>query len=171
MEDSKREDGLLGWYKKYRYITDVNPQYVQETVEDIFHTGKRAARLYNRAVYPDFWANDENCEIYQLVDFSPESRPALNLKYFLKNTPVNGGGFVRVMGFNREGFQFLMMFKWGVNEDACDFLPRCIGYEIYGTHQTWAFIHNLGTAYKAMFYDICKDSGKWHDLSVDIGAL
>lgn len=165
------EDGLLGWYKKYRYITDVNPQYVQETVEDIFYTGKRAARLYNRAVYPDFWANDENCEIYQFVNFSPESRPALNLKYFLKNTPVNGGGFVRLMAFNDEGFQFMMMFKWGVNEEACDFLPRCFGYELYGTHQHWAFIHNLGTAYKAMFYDICKEPEKWHNLSVDISAL
>lgn len=164
-------DGLEGWCKKYRYITDVNPQYVEETVTDISHSGNRAARLLNRAVYPDSWANDENCEIYQLVNIKAGSAPMLNAKYFLKNTPVNGGGFIRLLGFSDTEFKFLMMFKWGKNEEASDFLPRCFGYELYGTPQGWSFMHNLGTSYRGMYYNINDEAGKWHDLSVNVQDL
>lgn len=159
--------GLAGWQPFQRYLADDAPGFGWEA-RDV--AGRRAARLFTRAKAPEFWANDENTELYQVVAL-PEGAPVFHAAYYLDDPPRNGGGYVRLCGIRDAEFAFMMMFQWGENEEQSHILPRAFGYALHGEQQSWAFLQDLGAQRMGMYWDVPAAPGQWHELSVNLRAL
>ncbi|ARN55770.1 metallophosphoesterase family protein [Sedimentisphaera salicampi] len=164
------EEGLKGWYQTYRYISDKDPMFKTEVKSDISTAGKKSVYVHTIPKGRIFWANDDNNSIYQMVS-SPGDSPILKAKYFTKERPANAGGFIRFNAVAEDGFKFLMMFHWGSNQYRADYLPRCIGYEIHGKQQNWAFLQQIALKNQGFFWKISDDPDKWHTLQVNIPDL
>ena len=160
------EDGLNGWLRKFRYTQDALPTAVEEVTE---FGGRNAARCYNRAAWPNDWGNDENCEIYQIFKIGKE--PVVGAEYFLKNAPFNGGGFIRFVVMQDEELKFMMMFRWGKNENRTSIIPQCFGYELTGRRQGWSFFNELGNKSQGLYFNIGDEEGKWNSIKIDVQSL
>lgn len=165
------ENDFTGWYAALRYVTDQHPAFDKVLDKTHRNSGDKSAFLAVRAKGNDFWGKDENNTLYQVVKAPDQGHPILNACYYLEKRPENGGGYIRVSAISQNEFKFLMMFNWGQNENRADCLPRCIGYEIYGVQQNWAFLSDLGLQRKALFWDINDDPGIWHNVIVDIADI
>jgi len=157
---------LSGWYACYRYESDEDPGFVARParVEDV-----RTAWLCTKSKEPASWANDEMMEIYQIV--AAPRRPELRVRYRLETPPINGGGWIRVVAMAGKDFKFLMMFRWGENENKADILVRSFGYAIFGTPQGWTLLQELAEKKQGFYWQIPAAPGAWHSLAVNISAL
>ena len=164
------------WYLTYRYQKDEEPGFVWKTGPAPHNGVGNAAYIYTRAMPPLGWSQDENMEIYQVVAAPEKGTPIVQARYLLEDESSgraynNGGGFIRVMGFSGDEFNFIMMFKWGENEYDAHFLPRGFGYALMGKQQHWEFLRHLGEKKQALFFNIPDSVGKWHDLTANIKTL
>ncbi len=165
------ENGFDGWYKAFRYISDEHPAFVWDISSRYRRSGTKCAYLGTMAKGREFWARDDNTPIFQVVNAPSGGRAILKASYYLEQRPENAGGYIRISGISGNEFKFLMMFNVAENENRADYLPRCIGYEIFGEQQNWAFLSNLGKKRQAMFWCINNDPDLWHDIVVDMGDM
>jgi len=165
------ENGFDGWHRALRYISDEHPAFDWVIDRRYKRSGDQSMFILSRAKGREFWARDDNTPVYQVVKAPKGPRPIFKASYYLEKRPANAGAYVRISGISGKEFKFLMLFKWGQNENRADFLPRCMGYEIYGIQQSWAFLSELGCMRQAFFWDVLDDPGKWHDLTVDIADM
>jgi len=163
------DKGLDGWFATYRYKSDEDPGYVWETRSDASAPGNAALRIQTREKGQD-WANDEYTEVYRVVAAPEDGTPVLNARYRV-DPYQSGGGYIRLHAMNNEEFLFLMMFRWGEDEQESDYLPRSIGYSIFGEQQSWAFLQQLGEKKQGMFWNVADTPGEWHALDIDIASL
>ncbi len=159
--------GLDGWQPCYRYLADDAPGFGWAACAA---KGRRAVRLFTRAKAPECWAKDENTELYQAVAL-PDGAPVFQAAYFMETPPRNGGGYVRLCAVRDSDFVFMMMFKWGENEEQFHVMPRAFGYALYGEQRSWAFLQDLGAKRAGMYWDVPAVPGRWHELSVILPAL
>ncbi|MCX7046270.1 MAG: metallophosphoesterase [Candidatus Sumerlaeota bacterium] len=162
---------LKGWRQDYRYMADNDPAFLYQISGKAPHPGARSAYIFTQSKFPIHWANDEHSEIYQIVAAPSSGRPFFRVSYYLDQACVNGGGYFRIMAMRGNAYSFLMLFKWGQNEHKADFLPRCIGYEIYGQQQSWTFLSDEGKQKRGLYFDVACEPGKWHELALDIESL
>lgn len=165
------EKGLKGWYKPLRYTADEDPAYETAVSSRFKRSGTQSAFVKVMAKGREFWANDENNHLYQVVKAPSADRHIFKASYFLQQRPENAGGYIRFNAISDNNFKFMMMCKWGDNEDRATFLPRCFGYEVYGKQQSWAYLSELGRQRKGFYWNILDDPKRWHDLTIDIGDM
>jgi len=166
------EDGLNSWNATYRYQADSEPAFVFKATDEVAKSGKKSAFVLTRSKGRVFWAMDDMTGLYQTVKVPQEGSPVLNASYYLSERPENGGGFIRFNAVSGEEFEFLMMFHWGENQDRANFLPRSVGYEIYGEQQSWGFLQELGEKkHRGMYWLVADDPGSWHNLKVNLRQL
>jgi hypothetical protein len=165
------ENGFDGWYKALRYIADEHPAFVWDISSMYKKSGTKCAYIQTKAKGREFWAKDDNTPLYQVVKAPADGRPVFKASYYLEQRPENAGGYIRISGISGNEFKFMMMFNVAENENRADYLPRCVGYEISGEQQNWAFLKTIAKKRQGMFWHVNSDPGQWHDLVVDISDI
>jgi hypothetical protein len=156
---------------KFRYMKDFEPAFIAEQTSEASSEGMYGLRIATAAESPDYWAYDENQEVYQVVEQSPGSSPLLFADYYLEASPDNGGGFIRVTALSETDLQFIMMFKWSHGEYNAINLPRGISAEFLGYAEHYGYLQSIGAEYKGMYFDIDETPLTWHSLSVNLREL
>lgn len=157
---------LHGWNACYRYEADEAPGFIARPARI---DGARTAYICTTAKEPASWANDEMMELYQIV--AAPSRPGLHARYRIETPPINGGGWLRLVAMAGDAFKFLMLFRWGQNENKADILVRSFGYAIHGTPQGWTFLQDLAAKKQGFYWQLPANPGAWHTLTANIPAL
>ncbi len=165
------ESDLEGWTPTYRYQTDEDPAFQWRIDTDRAASGQKSAFIQTKAKGRTWWARDDMTGLYRVVSLPKGNFPVLKASYYLDERPQNGGGFIRFNAISEDQFKFLMMFKWGENENRADYLPRSVGYEIHGAQQSWLFLQQMAQRKKGFFWNLLDDPGQWHTMTVDIKDL
>lgn len=163
------KDGLEGWNKVYRYQGDYFKAFV---VESSKVAGHNCATIGVRAPQPDLWGNDEFNEIYQIVDVKGMSTPRFKTELYFEKLPQNGGGFIRIVGMNKNGHCCTFFFRWGHQyEYNATFIPRAMDYEMHGTPAKWSYLIDLAKDRKIVFMDIPEKAGKWMPIDINLAEI
>lgn len=158
--------GLSGWTKPHRYRSDNNPGFVCEPIETA--PGAKAIRLFVREKGQP-WAQDELSELYQWSEWNPSELPVLTARFRVDDTPVKGGGCLRICGYRDDALAFLWLLHWGtgdrtrVRNVVRNTLNTCAGERRIAS----AFIE-MGRLKRALFVPLSTLTNRWHDLSLNL---
>jgi hypothetical protein len=166
------EQGLEGWLKPYRYLTDEDPAYVWKTRGEKTISGDQAAYLYVEEKGHD-WAYDESIEMYQLVELPADACPVFKGNYYVPTEDKShfGGGYIRFSGYSGTDMKFMMFFHWGAREDRVSHLTNIFAYTDHGISRGRGYLKKLGEEKQAMFWEVPDYYYRWGDLEVNFGQL
>lgn len=166
------EDGLTGWQKPHRYLSDESPAFAWKVDESTKVEGKRSAWLYCHEK-GDAWAYDESIELYQVVRMPAPGSPVFSARYCVPASGRShfGGGYIRLAGYSESRAEFAMIFHWGAREARVRHLPSILPYLDTGESRGPSYLEKMGQQKRMLAFPLPDYDGRWHALSVDIADL
>jgi hypothetical protein len=164
LENGDFSKGFTGWTLPDRYHRDSDPFFVAET-------DGQGATFTVKTPVESLWSDDEYLQASQVVALAPGQSPVLGGRYLLNKMPKAGGGYVTALLMNDTELKALMMFRWSTQEERCNYLPRCLGYQLNGKQVSWMYFQELGKKKQGMFWRLPTTTNQWHTFTLNVQEL
>lgn len=165
-------DGLQGWLRPHRYITDENPGFVWEA-RTVPGYNKNPAAYLHAHEKGHAWAYDECMALYQVVAIPEAASPVFSGRYFapVETKSYFGGAYIRLAVYKDVKPLFTMVFHWGAREARARHLPQLWTYHDFGRAKGLPAFHRMADENSLMFWSVPDYPNQWHQLEVDVAHL
>lgn len=166
------EEGLAGWIKVHRYLTDTDPGYTWQVSRDQKAAGQQAARLGVK-IKSSGWGVGECTELYQVAQAPKGGAPLLKARYF-HEANQRGGGYLWLAGLKGREVRTVMVFPFGEAMENSSSVNRVINYLVTAgesDEEGTLAKDSIMRTNRSITYRLPHQAGQWHELQLNLADV